>query len=508
MTIIKIDSNVTGLSYAEEASLKTLPGSPVWYPLEPNGFDDFGGETKLIARNPINPSRQRKKGVITDLDAKGGFGQDFTQNNSLRLMQGFFFADLREKATTNHMNSTQVAVSAVDTSTKTYTIGSGGASFKANDLVLGSGFSLAANNGLKTVASSTGTTIVVNETTATEASPPAASQVQVVGAVLASGVATIDVSGTLPRLVRASGAKSFLDFGLIAGEWIFIGGDSAGTKFANAANNGFCRVASVAATYIEFDKTSGTMVTDAGTGKTVQLFFGNVLKNESGPSLIVRRTYQLERTLGQDGSGTMSEYLTGAVANELQLHVKQADKLNINAHFVACEHEARDGATGVKSGSRPTLTAKDAFNTSQDFARIKMATVSSSNPNPSPLFAYVTDLQVDIKNGVTPLKAVGNLGAFDLSAGTFEVNGQLTAYFAGVDAVSAITNNSDVTIDMAIVKNNAGYVLDIPLLALGDGRLKVEQDKPITIPLKTEAAECAAGYTLLLNEFPYLPDAA
>ena len=59
----KIDSNVTGLAYAEEASIGVLPGSPVFYSLEPNSYNPTGAEIKTVARNPINPSRQRKKGA-------------------------------------------------------------------------------------------------------------------------------------------------------------------------------------------------------------------------------------------------------------------------------------------------------------------------------------------------------------------------------------------------------------------------------------------------------------
>lgn len=75
MTINKIDSNVTGLRYSEEDSLEVLAGSPVWYPLEPNGYKDFGSDIKTVSRSPISTSRQRKKGVVTDLDASGGFTQ-------------------------------------------------------------------------------------------------------------------------------------------------------------------------------------------------------------------------------------------------------------------------------------------------------------------------------------------------------------------------------------------------------------------------------------------------
>lgn len=501
----KIDSNITGLRFAEELSLKTLPGTPIWYPLEPNSYSDFGGQITTVARNPINPTRQRKKGVTTDLDASGGFNQDLTLTNMTRLMQAFMFADIREKKKTNPMNAIADTVSSVTSGTKTFAVSAGGAGFVANHLVKATDFGTAANNGVFTVASSTATTVVTVEALTTEAAPPAAAALAVVGFQFPSADVSITMNGLLVRLTAA--ATNMTTLGLIAGEWVYIGGDVAGTTFAT--NKGFARISAISATYLEFDKITWTGAgAESGAGKTIRLFFGDVLRNESSAALIKRRTLQIERTLGDDGSGIQSEYLVGAVANEFSLNIAQADKITTDLTFVAVDNEQRTGVTGVKSGTRPTLTSGSAFNTSSDISRIKLSLVSATDPAPTPLFAFSTELKLDIKNNVNPNKAVGVLGAFDTSVGTFEVGGSITAYFASVTAVQAVRNNSDVTVDITLLKKNGAIIIDIPLLSLGDGRLSVEQDQPITIPLETTAAESKFGNTLLLNFFNYLPDVA
>lgn len=503
----KIDSNVTGLRFAEEASLKTLPGSPVWHPLEPNSYSDFGGQIATVARNPINPSRQRKKGVTTDLDASGGFNQDLTFNNTTRLMQGFFFADIREKKTTAPMNTAATPITGVTGASKTYAAAAGLTGFLANQLIMASGFGITANNGLKSVASaSTATAVVINEVISDEASPPVAAKLETVGYQFASATVDITMNGSLVRLNRASGTLDFTTLGLIAGEWVYLGGDAAGTRFAD--NIGFARVSVIDATYLEFDKVSWAPQAEVGTGKTIRIFFGSVLKNESDPTMIKRRTYQVERTLGADANGTMSEYLVGAVPNELTLNIAQADKVTMDMTFVAVDNEQRTGATGVKSGTRPTLVPGSAFNTSSDFSRIKLALASSTDAAPTPLFAFATEMSLSVNNNVSPNKAIGVLGAFDTSAGTFEVGGSTTAYFADVTAVQAVRNNSDVTVDIVMLKKNLALLWDIPLLSLGDGRLAVEQDQAITLPLENNAAESKFGHTLLFQSFPYLPDVA
>jgi hypothetical protein len=294
--------------------------------------------------------------------------------------------------------------------------------------------------------------------------------------------------------------------GLTPGEWIYVGGDGSGKHFANSV--GFARVAVIQSGYLEFDKVSWAPGNENGAGITLQIFFGSVLRNEDNPNLIKRRTYQVERTLGRDADGTMSEYLIGAVPNELTLNIAQADKVNIDMGFIAVDNEQRTGQQGLKAGARPALEPADAFNTSSDFSRIKLASVVSDDAAPSPLFAFATEMTLTINNNVTPNKAIGVMGAFDTSAGTFEVGGSMTAYFASVEAAQAVRNNADITLDIIMLKRNAGMLFDIPLLSLGDGRLNVEQDQAITIPLETNAAESKFGHTLLFQSFSYLPNSA
>lgn len=503
----KIDSNITGLRYAEEASLKTLPGSPVWKPLEPNSYNDFGGNLSKVARNPINPSRQRKKGVVTDLEASGGFNSDFTQTNLQDLMQGFFFADFRAKGES-------ADVPAVDGTNDEYEI-TDTTDFFVGSLVLASGFTNSANNGVKLVDTVTASTaIAVAEDLVAEASPPATSKVVVVGFEGSAGDLEIDATGSLPALISTT--KDLRQLGVIPGEWVFIGGDEASEQFAEEENNGFKRVRSVAQNRIEFDKSDLPMTTDDGATKTIRVFLGRVLKNELG-TLIKRRTYQLERTLGAPDTAQptqiQSEYLVGAVPNEFTLNVPTADKINSDLTFVALDYETRTGAVGVKAGDRPSIVEADAFNTSSDVTRLRMALVTDGDEAPTPLFSFVTEATFSINNNASAAKAVGVLGGFDTIVGTFAVSGSVTAYFSSVTAVEAVRANSDVTIDIAAVKNNAGWVIDLPLIALGDGRANVEQDQAITLPVSMDAATAASidanlDYTLLMVFFDYLPDLA
>lgn len=506
--VAKIDSNVTGLRYAEESAVpKVLPGSPVWWPLEPNSYNDFGGNVTTLARSPISSDRQRKKGVITDLDAQGGFVSDLTQTNLQDLLQGFFFADYRRKSEVGGYGLD--VFTSVATSDDSYNAASGLAVFEAGAIINCEGFTDAANNGPHTVVTSATGKITVTPNLVDESNPPSGAKITQVGFASDTGDLDVNVSGSLPRIT--SSTLDFTTLGLIPGEWIFVGGDLSANQFTNAVNNGWKRVKAIAATYLEIDKSTTTMIAESNTAKDVHIYFGRLLINEIG-TLIKRRTYQLERSLGAPDNAALTEvqyeFLKGAVPNEIVFNFATADKLTAELSFLAMEHELLEATDTPRAGARPALVETDAFNTSSDVSRIKMTLVDDASANPTSLFAYVTEMSLTVSNNITANKVIGVAGAADVTAGNFNVSGTLTSYFVDVPSLNAVKNNASVTIDAILVKANKGVVIDIPLMSLGEGRAQVEADQPVTLPLGFDGAKNPFGFTLSMAFFDYLPDAA
>lgn len=509
----KIDSNFTGLRIAQElgtSGIGSLSGSEIWYPYEPNSYEDLGGEITTIARNPINDSRQRQKGVVTDLDASGGFQVDLVDYALQDIMQGFFFADLEPKG--------EELVTSVDATgdPDVYNVAAT-AGFVAGYIIKGENFANSANNGVNVVTAVTLDTDVgvANGQLVDEGTPPANAQIVVVGVQGTAGDIDVDTTGDFATLTTTTLDWSTL--GLIPGEWIYVGGDAAGTSFSNAENNGFKRIRSVDANALVLDRSDEAMTTEPSSTETIRIFFGRVLRNRPVSTDIIRRTYQIERSLGAPDdaqpSQIQAEYIAGAVPGEITFNFNTADKATVDMSFVGIDNEQIDGPTSLKAGTRPTIVKEDAYNTSSDFSRLHMAIHSTTAESTTALFAYLTEFTVSINNNLSPNKAVGVLGAFDITAGQFVVTASATAYFSNVSAIQAVRNNADVSLDYALVHGNTGekkgILMDVPLLALGDGRANVEQDEPITLPLTVDAgADRVFDHTLLMQFFDYLPDAA
>lgn len=510
-----ISSNKTQLSIAVESSIGVLPGTPVWTPYEPNGYDDVGGDITTAPRKPIKSDRMGRKGPVVDVEAKAGFNSDLTYGNMFSLLEGYLYAAARRKA--EKLNTAGTEITDVEASSETFTVDAGGTDFLANDLVLTSGFTNSANNALFTVNTSTGTTVVVTENVTVDETPPTDAKMVVVGHEFATADAEILTTSGFPTLITTT--KDLTQLGILPGETVYIGGDGATEKFATAANNGYARVRSVTANVMTFDKTSATMVTDSGAAKTIRIFLGRLLKNEVG-SLIVRKTFQVERQLGAPDdtypAAVQAEYVTGAVCSELALNIPEAEKVTVDASFMGLDHETSEAAgavTGVKSGTRPALVAEDAFNSSSSVPRIKINVVSSTNSNPDALFAQIGELTLTINNNLSRNLAIGTTGAFEMSEGDFGVQMELEAFFANLSALASVRANSDLTVDFSLYHQNTGISFDIPLLAGSGALANVEADTPIKLPLTSEGANgidvaSTLNHILAAVFFDYLPTAA
>ena len=244
--------------------------------------------------------------------------------------------------------------------------------------------------------------------------------------------------------------------------------------------------------------------------KTIHIYRGTYIRNENDVSLIKRRTYHWERTLGQDNNGVQSEYLVGSVANEFSLNITAADKMTADLSYYAQTNELRNGLQGLKAGDRSeTISAtEDAYNTSSNVYQMRLFIDDPDTITPGSIYAKVMESTVTINNGASGLNAIGDLGSFDINIGDFEVGGEIEAYFSTVEAVRAVKNNADVGFNIVAANDNTGFIFDIPLLSLGGGKVTVEKDEPIKLPVETSGAENENGYTLSCTFFGYLPDIA
>jgi len=528
VAVDKIDSNVTGLSIAREASNGVLPGSPIWIAMQPNEYGNFGAALTTTARTPISRLRQNRKGVTTDFDAAASFGQDLTMYSFADLWPGMMLANTKKTPTFGGRNEattvTAVTANTIDFGTDAATLG-----FVVGMLIHTEGFGAAANNIVGTAYREI-TAVTANTITAagyvTEATPPQDAIVRVIG--FAFPTSDVDVArpaSDFPRLTAA--ATDMTDFGLEIGDWVRVGGAVTANQFDDAGNTTFARVGqAVTATDMIFDLTTGgtdastEMTAEVGTGKDITIFFGNVNRNVSADNAdFAQITYHMERSLGEadDTNGEVQgEVVAGALFNNATINVPTADKIAVDTEFLATSVTNYTGAVGdelpTDGATINELENSDAFNTTDNVPDIRLF-LRSTDPAavvPSAFFAYVAEVTMNVSNNATANKAVGVLGAFAVTAGNFTVSSEMTGYFQNVTSLNAVVNNSDVGLFALIKQTLAGrpaaLLMDLPFGSVTTPGLNVVGDAPITAPLTLESAvDPVSSRTMTIVEFWGLP---
>lgn len=498
-----ITSNATGMFACEEVTPGVIPDNGVWLEKEPNSYSSFGSELKTVQRMPINANRRNKKGTVVGFSAGAGYETDLTADNLREDMQGFFFSDLRRK-------SRLVASAATADG---FTVPAGGAAYVAGTLLTATGADAADNNGLhKAGAGSAANNVAVAGLTVQAGQTITLRRV---GIEFAADEAAIVLSGGLPGLETT--AFDLTTLGVIPGEIVYLGGDTPGSTFGDKGQ-GWCRVKSVSADLMVFDKTDFTFVPTDGAGKTIQLFFGEVVRDEDA-ALQKQRSYSLMRQLGRPDSdapnAVQAEIVTRCVASKLSMKVPEEDKITCDLTFMGGDVVyTADLATDFAGASYVPVREADAINSTGDMKRARMTVYPDApNANPQPLLAVFSSYNIDIDNKIKENKAVTKMGSFVLSPGNFTVTGSFTGYFVTIEALRAVRNNADVSFMMCAYKDGKGVALDLPMLTLATKGLDVKMNEPVMIPIDTDAAtgrkyDANMAHTALMVFFDYLPEVA
>lgn len=477
-------SNLTSLALALETTYGNLPAAPIWIPVEPNSYDDFGADTKTKARSPIVPDRQKRKGNVIGVEAAAGFEMDFTQVTPRKILEGVMFANWRNQA-----------LGVVDSVDGGVLQLSAALDVPANSILFVEG--LEDTTGQQTVVQPAASNTATAGTGFTDQAAGGQSGiVYIVGADCGAAELTINTANMSGTLVAVG--VDFTLFGIIAGQSIWLGGDAEANKYGTDGSNGWYRVQNISATELKFDRIPDNAATDDGTGKNIYAYFGDVLRTEPERENIVCKSYTAERTL----SSTAYQYVSGCVFNQLEITIPEKDIITMSTTFVAQDDSPTDI---IKAGTRLAVPTEDAFDSATGTTRMRMI---NDRTNGS-LYTFVQEASLSIDNGAESTMAVGRIAGFDVSIGDFMLSGSVKAYFNSIDAVQAARSNDAFSLEWAQVMDNKGWFIDAPYLTIGDGRPTVEKDKPITLPFSTEGAKHPEyNHTLIMHYFNYLPTLA
>jgi hypothetical protein len=504
-----VKTNRLSLAYAIEQSLGVLPGSPTWKLLEPNDITTWGANTTKVARDPISPDRQRRKGTTTDLDSTVEFEHDLTREVFLDFIEGFCFASVRYPLSGG---TTRVGIVASGSSfqdlrsvdsTNSFDHDTITTAMSAGQLIYVRGFTGSAMNGLHEVdsGSSATSTVVTVGSAITDETPGDTDNATMV--IAGFRAATSDLVWTNATKTLSSTILDFTDLGLSVGQVIHIGGLTTATQFS--AGVAYARISSIAANAMVFDKVSGTLAgDDPGTGDTVDLLFGGFLRNVTvTDSDFLERSFQFELAMPNLGSGgaTRWQYAIGNYGNQVTFQLPLADKAIVEFGFVGTDTE-NPTDTQATGASTPVETVQTtAFNTSADIARLRVQQVDETG-----LTTCFKNVSLTLNNQVTPEKCLGTLGATELNTGTWLVDVETQILLTNEDVISAIKDNETVTFDFIIKNDDGAIAVDIPSMTLGGGDLELPRNESVRANMTGEAfRDATLGYTAAFSLIPTVP---
>ena len=484
-------TNTTTLSYAVELTPGVLPGSPIWFQLEPDSIGTLGATITTVPRNPISKKRMDRKGSVTDLDSAVDFTSDLTLSSFNNFIEGFLYASAKTQVTTE---PTTVAVDSYEHPA----LSSG---LTAGTLVYGRDFADSDNDGLKVVdALSTTTSTKIVETLVVETvTANTGANIDVVGFQGAADDLVIDANLNLASTVY-NFVTSDVDFNV--GQRIYIGGGTAATDFPVTVG-GYAVITKVEANLLTLTDTPvGFQADPSGGGETVQIFTGNYVRNVPVCDAdYLSRTYQFEAVYSDaECANEAFEYAEGNSANSLTLNMPLTDKVTVDWGFIGTDTDSTQVAAKGPTPLSPFDTT--AFNTTSDLAQISLTKSSDGTP----LAAFFKSLTLTIDNGVSPVKVLGTLGGVGANLSNFVVTGSAQVLFDDLAAINAVKGNETVSLSWKLRDGDGTIYFNIPSMTLGNAGKSFDRDEEIKLDIDGNAFEDDFfGHVMSVTIFPFTP---
>jgi hypothetical protein len=332
----------------------------------------------------------------------------------------------------------------------TFAVVSGGTAMILGHLVQSSGFTNAANNQVFKVASSTGTTVVgaalglIAETV-----PPAGARLKVVGCEGVAGDITATASGL------ACTALNFLNLGVVAGMWVKVGSTVVGNQFANTANNDWIRVTAVTATTITADNLPSGWAVDAGAGKTIRLWFGDILRNG-----VAARSFTLEKQF-LDLTVPVYAIYRGMQVGSMNMSIASGSIISGSFSFLGTTHVPNTAAIGAGAAA----TTSQVMNAVANVARISEGGAAVTGPN------FVKSLTFNAVNNLREQPAVSVLGLAGVGMGRFDVKGSMQTYFGSKALYDKYVASTQTSVSNINALNGQAVIVTLPAVKFDDGKI-------------------------------------
>lgn len=508
MTTAKAEG--TGFLVSREAEgARGIPLATGWFKLQPNpgGIQGTTPDFVDVNRDPLSTFATDEKGDHVGLDAKITVIHDLNKDLIDRFGEGWTRSIPKSAVTTIFYPTAAVDGGGGSDS---FTVAAGGAAILDGMLFMVRGPANAANRGVF-VANGTSTGIAVKVATATLVAEAFA----VAGSVSleqcgVQGIADdikLDASGNL-----TSTTLDFTTLGLLDGHQIKIGDDAAGTRFSLVSDtyNGYATVSGAVTAHLITLKwhTWTPAAADAGTGKTIRLFYGRLLRNVATDHATdyIEPSWTGEKQDNGVGTANAAVFtvLKGMTINTVSIQMAVKSKIVVTHNFVGMDITSPTlvaSRIAGPSAAYPAL-ATEMFDTSNDLILCKVY----SNDDQALLIAEVNSATLSIDHGVTPLDQLATFGAAGMNFGKIRPKVAMEIQYARHTVPIAQRANTSCRWSAIMRNGQAGITFHIPGCRLTGGQMTYAGNLPVMMALEMPAhRDPTTNQVLVVNVMPYVP---